>query len=256
MLALTKGWDRDQVRQIVRETLLETIEPIIYDEALELMEPHRRPVTASTSCPRRPRRSCSPSPSCSASTGPSRRAVRSTRTGATRAEMAFYAYGARRPTPCATLAERTGIDLARVERLLRLGDRSPDARGGRPPGRRQRRPPAGSDRPRARLGGPPVHEAGPAARSGRRTDARSSRTGLAVGRALRCCLARPAGRALPVHAAWTLACRLGVRGPWPDLMQSLARPAAAEHGRAQAHEQRQQRSQRQHGGAASQARRC
>jgi len=42
MLALTAGWDRDRVRQIVRETLLETIEPIIYAEALELIEEHRR----------------------------------------------------------------------------------------------------------------------------------------------------------------------------------------------------------------------
>ncbi len=41
MLAMTKGWDRDQVRQIVRETLLQTIEPIMYAEALELMELHR-----------------------------------------------------------------------------------------------------------------------------------------------------------------------------------------------------------------------
>ena len=41
MLALTKGWDRAQVRQIVRHTLLETIEPSIYTEALELMELHR-----------------------------------------------------------------------------------------------------------------------------------------------------------------------------------------------------------------------
>lgn len=42
MLAVTKGWDRDRVREIVRETLLQTIEPLIYNEALELMEEHRR----------------------------------------------------------------------------------------------------------------------------------------------------------------------------------------------------------------------
>src|SRR5580700_11178331 len=42
MLMLTRGWDRDKVRSIVRETLLETIEPIIYAEALELMEQHRQ----------------------------------------------------------------------------------------------------------------------------------------------------------------------------------------------------------------------
>ena len=41
MLAITKGWDRDRVKEIVRETLLETIEPLIYAEALELMEAHR-----------------------------------------------------------------------------------------------------------------------------------------------------------------------------------------------------------------------
>ncbi len=41
VLAVTRGWDRDRVRQIVRETLLETIEPLIYEEALELMEAHR-----------------------------------------------------------------------------------------------------------------------------------------------------------------------------------------------------------------------
>jgi HAD superfamily hydrolase (TIGR01490 family) len=40
ILALTKGWERDRVRQIVRETLLKTIEPLIYAEALELMASH------------------------------------------------------------------------------------------------------------------------------------------------------------------------------------------------------------------------
>ena len=40
LLALTKGWDRDRVRQIVRDTLLQTVEPLIYAEALELMASH------------------------------------------------------------------------------------------------------------------------------------------------------------------------------------------------------------------------
>ena len=42
MLALTKGWDREQVASIVRETLIDTIEPLIYAEALEVMESHRQ----------------------------------------------------------------------------------------------------------------------------------------------------------------------------------------------------------------------
>ncbi len=41
MLALTKGWDREQIRAIVREALEETVEPIIYAEALDLIEAHR-----------------------------------------------------------------------------------------------------------------------------------------------------------------------------------------------------------------------
>jgi len=40
MLALARGWDREKVRAIVRETLLETVEPLIFKEALELMESH------------------------------------------------------------------------------------------------------------------------------------------------------------------------------------------------------------------------
>jgi HAD superfamily hydrolase (TIGR01490 family) len=41
MLTLTRGWDRQQIREIVREALEETVEPIIYAEALDLIEAHR-----------------------------------------------------------------------------------------------------------------------------------------------------------------------------------------------------------------------
>ncbi len=41
MLTLTKGWDREQIRGIVREALEDTVEPIIYAEALDLIEAHR-----------------------------------------------------------------------------------------------------------------------------------------------------------------------------------------------------------------------
>src|SRR2546422_8560274 len=41
MLALTRGWDRDQVETIIREALAELIDPYIYLEALDLMELHR-----------------------------------------------------------------------------------------------------------------------------------------------------------------------------------------------------------------------
>ncbi|MEY2477620.1 MAG: hypothetical protein QOG87_2935 [Actinomycetota bacterium] len=41
VLSLTKGWDQARVRTIVRETLEEVVEPIIYAEALELIEEHK-----------------------------------------------------------------------------------------------------------------------------------------------------------------------------------------------------------------------
>jgi len=47
VLALTKGWSQARVRQIVEETLHDIVEPIVYDEALDLIREHRdagRPV--------------------------------------------------------------------------------------------------------------------------------------------------------------------------------------------------------------------
>jgi HAD superfamily hydrolase (TIGR01490 family) len=42
LLELTKGWNADRVQRLVRETLQEIIDPLIYEEALELFEDHRR----------------------------------------------------------------------------------------------------------------------------------------------------------------------------------------------------------------------
>ena len=41
VLKVTKGWDRTEVRALVAETINEVIEPLTYDEALELIEHHR-----------------------------------------------------------------------------------------------------------------------------------------------------------------------------------------------------------------------
>ncbi len=41
VLSLTRGWDQARIRAIVRETLEEVVEPIIYAEALELIEEHK-----------------------------------------------------------------------------------------------------------------------------------------------------------------------------------------------------------------------
>lgn len=40
-LRVSKGWEQRRITAVVRETLTEVIDPIIYDEAIELMEMHR-----------------------------------------------------------------------------------------------------------------------------------------------------------------------------------------------------------------------
>ena len=40
-LALTKGWHQDTVRRVVRETLEDVVDPIVFEEALELIREHR-----------------------------------------------------------------------------------------------------------------------------------------------------------------------------------------------------------------------
>jgi HAD superfamily hydrolase (TIGR01490 family) len=40
-LRITRGWDQDHIRTLVGDTLIEVIEPIVYDEALELIREHQ-----------------------------------------------------------------------------------------------------------------------------------------------------------------------------------------------------------------------
>ncbi|MFZ1063670.1 MAG: HAD-IB family hydrolase [Acidimicrobiales bacterium] len=40
VLKITKGWDHNEVRALVAETINDVIEPLIYDEALELIDHH------------------------------------------------------------------------------------------------------------------------------------------------------------------------------------------------------------------------
>ena len=42
LMELTRGWEAARVQRLVRETLQEVIDPLIYVEALELFEQHRR----------------------------------------------------------------------------------------------------------------------------------------------------------------------------------------------------------------------
>ncbi len=41
-LRITRGWDQERIRTLVSDTLIDVIEPIVYDEALELIREHQR----------------------------------------------------------------------------------------------------------------------------------------------------------------------------------------------------------------------
>jgi HAD superfamily hydrolase (TIGR01490 family) len=111
VLALTKGWQQSQVRRIVREALTDVVTPIIYAEALELIEEHRVAgrrvfiVSASPSEIVEPLADHLEVDEAIASQ------ARIDDEGCYTGEMAFYAYGDNKAVAMAEVAEREGIDL-------------------------------------------------------------------------------------------------------------------------------------------------
>ncbi|MEU7045973.1 HAD family hydrolase [Streptomyces varsoviensis] len=110
--ALCRGWNVQQVREIVAETLHELIDPIIYDEAASLIESHhaagRDVVIVSTSG--------------AEVVEPIGELLGADRVVATRmvvadgvftGEIAYYAYGPTKAEAIRELAETEGYDLAR-----------------------------------------------------------------------------------------------------------------------------------------------
>ena len=168
VLALTKGWDRDRVRQIVRETSCSsTVEPLIYAEALELMASHhlagQRVYLVSAS----PEEIVLPMAELLGADGTICSRAEVDDDGRYTGRMAFFADGPHKAEAITELAETLEPRPRRVDRLLGLGDRCADARARRATGRGQRRPGAGQGGPRAWLGDVPVHEAGATPRPGR-----------------------------------------------------------------------------------------
>jgi HAD superfamily hydrolase (TIGR01490 family) len=111
MLALTRGWDREQVEEIVRDALATLIDPYIYLEALDLMELHRalgRKVFIVSS-------------SAEEIVRPLAERLGKVDVIATKAkveegkytgELEFYCYGANKAMAIREVAEQQGIDLA------------------------------------------------------------------------------------------------------------------------------------------------
>lgn len=112
VLRLTRGWDQQHVRRIVRETLESVVEPIIYAEAAELIAEHRaagRRVFIVSASPFEIVEPLAEYLGVDEAIA-SRASVDAD--GRYTGEMAFYAYGPYKADAMRTLAEAEGIDLA------------------------------------------------------------------------------------------------------------------------------------------------
>ncbi len=112
MLALTKGWERDQVTSIVRETLIDTIEPLIYAEALELMETHRQAGDRIYIVSAAPEEIVTPLAELLGVDGALASRAHLDDHDRYTGTMEFYCYGPNKALAIKDLAERTGISLA------------------------------------------------------------------------------------------------------------------------------------------------
>jgi HAD superfamily hydrolase (TIGR01490 family) len=113
LLTLTRGWEQARIREIVRATLEETIEPIIYAEAMELIRQHqaegRRVLLVSAS----PEEIVEPLGAYLGADATIASRARVDSEGRYTGEMDFYAYGPFKADAMRELAAQEGIDLDR-----------------------------------------------------------------------------------------------------------------------------------------------
>ena len=113
VLALTKGWDQAHVQQIVEEALEEVVEPIIYEEAAELIEHHRSKGDLVVIVSASPAEIVVPLGRFLAVDDVIASRALLDDKGRYTGEMAFYAYGPYKVEAMRRLAGERGIDLAR-----------------------------------------------------------------------------------------------------------------------------------------------
>ena len=213
MSQLCAGWDVATVREIVADTLHNIVDPLVYDEAVSLIEEHQlagRDVVIVSDVRlrggRADRRDARRRPGGRDPDGDRRTASTPARSSTTRTPR-------RRPRAIRELAEQRGYDLDELLRLQRLGHRRAHARGRRPPARRQPRPGAAPGRAPPGLAGAGVHQAGGAAEPGAAARRPS----------------RPSPRS-PSAASWPSA---ACCGPTPGERRSAPEPRTASAGESQ-----------------------
>jgi HAD superfamily hydrolase (TIGR01490 family) len=111
LLSMTKGWNRAEVERLVRDVIIDVIDPFVYQEALDLMELHRaqgRKIYIVSSSPEEIVRPLARHFGVSG--------VLATRAevdddGTYTGELAFYCYGVAKGEAIRELAEAAGLDL-------------------------------------------------------------------------------------------------------------------------------------------------
>jgi HAD superfamily hydrolase (TIGR01490 family) len=112
VLKVTKGWDRTEVRALVAETINEVIEPLIYDEALELIEHHREQGDEVWLVSMAPEEIVEPFAELLGITGAIASRATIDENGKFTGEMNFFAKGENKAVAIRELAAKRDIDLA------------------------------------------------------------------------------------------------------------------------------------------------
>lgn len=112
VLRLTRGWDQARVREIVRETLDDVVEPIVYAEAAELIAEHRAAGRRVFIVSASPEELVEPLGEYLGVDEVIASRAQVDDEGRYTGEMAFYAYGPFKAEAMRAIAEREGIDLA------------------------------------------------------------------------------------------------------------------------------------------------
>jgi HAD superfamily hydrolase (TIGR01490 family) len=110
MLQLTKGWNRHEVEDLVRDVLIDVIDPYVYQEALDLMALHQdegRRIYIVSSSPEEVVRPLAGHFGVAGVIATRARIEEGKYTG----ELEFYCYGEQKAEAIRSLAERLGIDL-------------------------------------------------------------------------------------------------------------------------------------------------
>jgi HAD superfamily hydrolase (TIGR01490 family) len=112
VLELAKGWDQETVKDIIERALAETVDPILYREALEEIEAHQRQGRLVYIVSASPEEVVKPLGRYLGVDGVIATRAEVDESGRYTGRVAFYAYGQEKATAIAQLAESVGLDLS------------------------------------------------------------------------------------------------------------------------------------------------